>query len=100
MSMNKTPLKKNEVYNLLKKIKKPFLNSEKVSLFNAEGRFLSSDIFSSINLPPFNNSAVDGYAIRDDNLKTKKLLCAYKITAGDKQEIFLKHNESSRIFTG
>jgi len=99
--MNKHPLTKNEVIDLLKQISLEKLESEKVELLDAKERILSSDIISSINLPPFNNSAVDGYAIRDDNLKdTIKLKCTKKIAAGDQIEIFLKNNEVARIFTG
>ncbi|HJO14027.1 MAG TPA: hypothetical protein QGH67_04470, partial [Alphaproteobacteria bacterium] len=61
--MNKHPLTKNEVNNLLKKISIENIESEKIELLLAEGRIISSDIISSIDLPPFNNSAVDGYAI-------------------------------------
>ena len=99
--MNKHPLTKNEVINLLKKISIENLESEKVELLGAEGRILSSDIISSINLPPFNNSAVDGYAIHNDNLyDSMKLKCTQRVVAGDKPEIFLKTNEVARIFTG
>ena len=44
--MNKHPLTKNEVINLLKKISIENLESEKVELLLAEGRILSSDIIS------------------------------------------------------
>ena len=99
--MNKHPLTKNELINLLKKISLEKLESEKVELFEAEGRILSSDIISSINLPPFNNSAVDGYAIHNDNLRdSMKLKCTKRVAAGDQTEIFLKTNEVARIFTG
>ena len=99
--MNKHPLTKNEVINLLKKISIENLESEKVELLLAEGRILSSDIISSINLPPFNNSAVDGYAIHNDNVyDSMKLKCTQRIAAGDQTEIFLKTNEVARIFTG
>ena len=99
--MNKHPLTKNEVINLLKKISIKNLESEKVGLFEAEGRIFSSDIISSINLPPFNNSAVDGYAIHNDNLHdSMKLKCTQRVAAGDQPEIFLKNNEVARIFTG
>ena len=99
--MNKHPLTKNEVINLLKKISIENLESEKVELLLAEGRILSSDIISSINLPPFNNSAVDGYAIHNDNVHdSMKLKCTQRIAAGDQTEIFLKTNEVARIFTG
>jgi molybdopterin molybdotransferase len=39
------------------------LPSECVSVENAMGRFLSQAIFSPINSPPFDNSAMDGFAV-------------------------------------
>ena len=99
--MNKHPLTKNEIINLLKEISIENLESEKVELSLVEGRILSSDIISSINLPPFNNSAVDGYAIHKDNLHdSMKLKCTQRVAAGDQTEKFLKTNEVARIFTG
>ena len=65
--MNSKPLTKKEIFNLLKKISLDNLKSEKINLLNSEGRILSSDIKSLIDLPPFNNSDVDGYAIRKEN---------------------------------
>ncbi len=99
--MNKNPLTKNELIDFLKNISLAKLESEKVELSEAEGRILSSDIISSINLPPFNNSAVDGYAIHDDNLcDFIKLKCTKRVAAGDQTKISLKTNEVARIFTG
>jgi len=99
--MNKHPLTKNEVNILLKKISIENIESEKIELLLAEGRIISSDIISSIDLPPFNNSAVDGYAIHNDNLNdSMKLKCAQRVAAGDQAEIIIKANEVVRIFTG
>ena len=99
--MNKKPLKKIEIFKLLKKISIGKLKSEKIRLLNAQGRILSSDIRSTINLPPFNNSAVDGYALHKKNLKKNQTLkCTKRIVAGDHKRIFLKNNELARIFTG
>ena len=99
--MNERPLTKTEIFNLLKKISITNLESEKVELSIAEGRILSRDIISAINLPPFNNSAVDGYAVHNDNLdSTKKLKCIQRIAAGDQNEISIKADETARIFTG
>ena len=70
--MNKLPLTKKQIVNLFKKQKVVIFNSEKVNLENSEDRFLYENIKSKINLPPFNNSAVDGYAILKADLKTKK----------------------------
>ena len=99
--MNNRPLKKIEVFNLLKNISIENLESEKVEISFAQGRILSSDILSSIDLPPFNNSAVDGYAMHTDNLKdTKRLKCTQRIAAGDYKEVLLEKDEVARIFTG
>jgi len=99
--MNYRPLKKIEIINLLKNISIENLESEKVKIPFVQGRILSSDILSLIDLPPFNNSAVDGYAIHTENLKdTKRLKCTQRIAAGDYMEVILKKNEVARIFTG
>ncbi|MFA6571460.1 MAG: molybdopterin molybdenumtransferase MoeA, partial [Bacteroidota bacterium] len=37
--------------------------TEKVHILEAEGRILADDIISDIDLPPFDNSSMDGYAI-------------------------------------
>lgn len=39
------------------------LSAEEVSLFEAEGRVLCEDIAAESDIPPFNNSAMDGYAV-------------------------------------
>lgn len=38
--------------------------TEQVALFEAAGRVLAKDVRASIDLPPFDNSAMDGYAVR------------------------------------
>ena len=99
--MNKHPLKKSEILNLLKKISIENLGNENINLNNGLGRIVSCDIISNINIPPYDNSAVDGYAIHDKNLKNiKKLKCVYRIPAGNKSSIKLKEGEVARIFTG
>ena len=37
---------------------------ETVALARADGRILARDIVAPLPLPPFTNSAVDGYAVR------------------------------------
>lgn len=46
----------------------PIEQSESVALCNAEGRVLAGDLIAPIPLPPFANSAVDGYAVRFEDL--------------------------------
>jgi len=42
----------------------PLGESESVPLFEALGRVLAQDVFSDVDLPPFQKSAMDGYALR------------------------------------
>jgi molybdopterin molybdotransferase len=46
----------------------PVSDQEPVSLREALGRVLAADVVAPISLPPFDNSAVDGYAVRGDDL--------------------------------
>ena len=100
--MNRSPLTKKKIFNLLRKVKKINLGRENISLDSAVGRFLDKNLVSKINLPPFNNSAVDGFALlKIDILQNKKkLLCNQRIAAGDNKIYNLKKGEAVRIFTG
>jgi len=100
--MNKTPLKKLTIFNLLKKINIVNLGKENIALGSSLGRYLNVDLKSKINLPPFNNSAVDGYAIlkTDILLKNKNLIITQRLAAGDYNINTLKKGEAARIFTG
>ena len=40
------------------------LGSERVSVLDAVGRFLAEDVSSSVDIPPHDNSSMDGYAVR------------------------------------
>ena len=42
----------------------PWVTTEVISLEKASGRILAQDVFSDISMPPFNRSAMDGYALR------------------------------------
>jgi molybdopterin molybdotransferase len=47
---------------------KPVMETEPVALLAADGRVLASDVAAPLPLPPFTNSAVDGYAVRSNDL--------------------------------
>jgi len=100
--MNKFPLKKSSIFRILKKIKKINLGREKISLDKSVGRFLDEHLISKINLPPFTNSAVDGYALHKSDILKKNcsLILDQRIAAGDKNIVNLKKGHASRIFTG
>jgi molybdopterin molybdotransferase len=46
----------------------PVQEIETVALLDADGRVLARDIAAPLSLPPFTNSAVDGYAVRSSDL--------------------------------
>ena len=99
--MNKLPLTKKQIIDLFKKQKKLISSSEIIDLQYSEGRILSQDIKSQINIPPFNNSAVDGYALLKKDLNLKKtFICKRRVAAGDNKKIVVKSGEAVRVFTG
>lgn len=76
---------------------------EAVGLLDADGRVLASNIAAPLPLPPFTNSAVDGYAVRSEDLP-KKAERAFpvsgRIPAGAAGSTPLEPGHVARIFTG
>jgi molybdopterin molybdotransferase len=76
-----------------------FISKTKVTdLEKALGYVLSEDIFSNIDMPPFNQSAMDGYALNIGNGKSYRLIG--EIQAGRIGNLLPKAGEAVRIFTG
>jgi molybdopterin molybdotransferase len=84
--------------------------TETVCIHSALNRVLAETITSSINVPGFDNSAMDGYALRlvdcqqqvakgDEGLEKITFELSQRITAGDAPQP-LKENTCARIFTG
>jgi molybdopterin molybdotransferase len=77
--------------------------TERVPLHGARARVLAFDVKAPVNLPPFDNSAVDGYAVRHADLDpggNTRLVVAGRLAAGGRAEIELKAGQAVRIFTG
>jgi molybdopterin molybdotransferase len=76
---------------------------ETVSLTKADGRVLAAGISAPLPLPPFTNSAVDGYAVRSGDLPQQAEL-AFPVTgrvqAGASAREPLEPGHAMRIFTG
>lgn len=83
-------LVKNTVESLLKETVKP--------VERAGGYKLYKDVFSPINMPPFRQSAMDGYALHLNDSLTYNLIG--EIKAGDNLQPNLKKGQAVRIFTG
>ena len=74
------------------------LSKEKIDLPNSLGYSLAEDVISKINMPPFDQSAMDGYAIAMHKNSEYKLIG--KIKAGQNSSLKLHPGECARIFTG
>lgn len=74
--------------------------SKLVSLDEALGRVLAEDIQSDLNVPPADNSAMDGYCLRwQDYVEGQSLPISQRIPAGVVAES-LQPGTAARIFTG
>ncbi|MDD4109653.1 MAG: molybdopterin molybdotransferase MoeA, partial [Prolixibacteraceae bacterium] len=63
------------------------------------GYITCSDVISPVDVPPFDNSAMDGYAVAfDGNRETWKVTDI--IPAGSDKPVSLNEGEAARIFTG
>ena len=73
---------------------------ETIPLLKADGRILAADLFAPVDLPPFPNAAVDGYAVRHQDLQnTGTLPIQGRATAGAPAPP-LQPGTTLRIFTG
>lgn len=77
------------------------LQPVKMHLQKAAGKVLAEDIYSSVDIPAFPQSSMDGYAFSFSQWKQhKKLMIEGEIAAGSKTEILLADGKAVRIFTG
>jgi molybdopterin molybdotransferase len=73
--------------------------TETISFTGSAGRILAEQILSDIEMPPFNRSAVDGYACHSKDLKSD-LEVLEVIAAGQIPEKIPGENQCSKIMTG
>ena len=79
------------------------ISTERVSIFDAVNRVIAESVVSRRNLPPFDTSAMDGYAIKAEDtaggsasLKVKGVIAAGDNVAG----LSINNGECYRIMTG
>ncbi len=75
------------------------MSTENVAMSNALFRILGKDITSDIDMPPFNKSAMDGYACRGEDLQNE-LEVIEVIAAGVAPQKIVGVNQCSKIMTG
>lgn len=80
---------------------RPVGGTERVALHDADGRVLAADLSAPMDLPPFRNSAVDGYAVRLADLAERDMLPVLgRLPAGAPADDALPPGAARRIFTG
>lgn len=75
------------------------LDAEKVDLSVANGRVLAGDVYADADMPPFNKSAMDGFACRRADLDNV-LEVVETIKAGDVPLKTIGKNQCAKIMTG
>jgi molybdopterin molybdotransferase len=79
----------------------PLAGTDAVSTFEADGRVLAQDLISALQVPPQDNSSMDGYAVRSSEIAGEgvPLPVSQRIPAGAAPEP-LAPGSVARIFTG
>lgn len=77
----------------------PLSGTEQVALADADGRVLACALVSTLDLPPWSNSAMDGYALRLADWAGEPLVVSQRIQAGQAPGP-LAAGTCARIFTG
>lgn len=82
------------------------LGTEETPLLEAHNRVLAEDIVSILDIPPFNRSTVDGYAVKaedtfnaEENHPAKLTVCGI-VHIGEPSKIKIAKNEAAEIVTG
>jgi molybdopterin molybdotransferase len=78
----------------------PIADTEDVAVMQASGRVLAQPVVAQIDLPAFDNSAMDGYALRSQDLGTRVLREVGLSTAGHGHAGSMHAGECVRIMTG
>ncbi|KJY76894.1 bifunctional molybdopterin-guanine dinucleotide biosynthesis adaptor protein MobB/molybdopterin molybdotransferase MoeA [Vibrio nigripulchritudo] len=78
----------------------PLSDTNETYLKNAYGHVLASDVHSPINVPAYTNSAMDGYAIRSDDIGRTEFQIVAEVMAGNAFNSNLEAGQAVKIMTG
>ncbi len=93
----------DEAIALIRERVGPVAEAEEVALHEADGRVLAAAVRAGVDLPPFDNSAVDGYGVRFADLAPDGetvLPVAGRLAAGRAPEGEARPGAALRVFTG
>ncbi|CAM2888535.1 Molybdopterin molybdenumtransferase [Vibrio mytili] len=75
-------------------------DTERCNVKHVHGRVLAEDIISPVNVPQYTNSAMDGYAIRSDDLDRQSYQVMAEVLAGYAYDKPLEMGQAVKIMTG
>ena len=74
-------------------------STKMIPIEEAVGQVIAHDVIATHNLPEFDNSAMDGYAVKC-SAEGQTIEVTHTIFAGDKEEFFLNEGAAYKIMTG
>ncbi|PKM51939.1 MAG: molybdopterin molybdenumtransferase MoeA [Firmicutes bacterium HGW-Firmicutes-7] len=96
-----------EVNLIIEKLAKEYsIGTEAVDLINAVDRIIAKDYFSTVNLPQFNRSTVDGYAVICNDVMGASeampsfLECVSEVSMGQSTDLIVKKGQAVYVPTG
>ncbi|HDI3240619.1 TPA: bifunctional molybdopterin-guanine dinucleotide biosynthesis adaptor protein MobB/molybdopterin molybdotransferase MoeA [Vibrio cholerae] len=78
----------------------PLAETESVAIQECHQRVLAREVFSPINVPAYRNSAMDGYALRSDDLERDSYRVVAEVLAGSHYAKTVELGEVVKIMTG
>lgn len=93
----------HDVLSFLSQLATPVTSLEDVPIFEALNRVVGVDVISPVNVPPHDNSAMDGYAFKGEQLQNQEALTLTVVgtaLAGKAWQGSVKSNECVKIMTG
>ncbi|EGQ7690472.1 bifunctional molybdopterin-guanine dinucleotide biosynthesis adaptor protein MobB/molybdopterin molybdotransferase MoeA [Vibrio cholerae] len=78
----------------------PLAETESVAIQECYQRVLAREVFSPINVPAYRNSAMDGYALRGDDLERDSYRVVEEVLAGSHYPKTVELGEAVKIMTG
>jgi molybdopterin molybdotransferase len=92
----------SDAFSLIAERVTPVTGTERVALADCAGRVLAEPLMASVTQPPFDNSAMDGFAIRLSDLESgnRRLKVAARIAAGHPESAAPPAGSAVEIFTG
>ena len=91
---------------ITEQLKPKALGEEEISLLEAYNRVLRENVVSALDIPPFNRSTVDGYAVKAEDTfgaeenQPAKLIARGMVSVGEPPKIRISKGEAAEIVTG